>query len=336
MTIPTGIGARVGGYAGDALPVARALAAAVDRLITHPNVLNGASAFWPIANAFYVEGFGLDNFCRGDLNLRPVRSNRIGIVFDREIEPDLRLRHRHVIQAARATLGLDVAIEVESDRPFGVKLATTSAGASSGSLQDPLALLDAAEQALMSGAEALAIVARFPDELDTANYCQGVGVDPVAGMEAILSHLVAREFHVPCAHSPAMRVEARPVPVSDRAAAEELGFTFLPCVLAGLSRAPRWMPPEKSAATDMTAADVDVVIAPATAFGSPGILALAGRSPAPLFVAVRENTSVMRVTPTDLQIPARVVDSYLAAIGLVTAHRAGIALDAVMPVSGSD
>ena len=42
MIVPTGVGAAMGGYAGDALPVARAIATVTDRLITHPNVLNGA------------------------------------------------------------------------------------------------------------------------------------------------------------------------------------------------------------------------------------------------------------------------------------------------------
>ena len=44
MIVPTGIGATIGGYAGDALPAARLLSCVVDRLITHPNVLNGE---WP-------------------------------------------------------------------------------------------------------------------------------------------------------------------------------------------------------------------------------------------------------------------------------------------------
>lgn len=39
MIVPTGVGAAIGGYAGDALPVARALASVVDCLITHPNVI---------------------------------------------------------------------------------------------------------------------------------------------------------------------------------------------------------------------------------------------------------------------------------------------------------
>lgn len=40
MIVPTGTGATIGGFAGDALPVARALASVVDCLITHPNVSN--------------------------------------------------------------------------------------------------------------------------------------------------------------------------------------------------------------------------------------------------------------------------------------------------------
>lgn len=39
MIVPTGVGAAIGGYAGDALPVARALASVVDCLISHPNVI---------------------------------------------------------------------------------------------------------------------------------------------------------------------------------------------------------------------------------------------------------------------------------------------------------
>lgn len=38
LIVPTGIGAAVGGCAGDALPVARAFAEGADCLITHPNV----------------------------------------------------------------------------------------------------------------------------------------------------------------------------------------------------------------------------------------------------------------------------------------------------------
>lgn len=38
VIVPTGVGAAIGGYAGDALPFARTLSTVVDCLITHPNV----------------------------------------------------------------------------------------------------------------------------------------------------------------------------------------------------------------------------------------------------------------------------------------------------------
>lgn len=41
MIIPTGIGASIGGFAGDGLPSAKLISTVVDTLITHPNVMNG-------------------------------------------------------------------------------------------------------------------------------------------------------------------------------------------------------------------------------------------------------------------------------------------------------
>ncbi|MGL5197125.1 MAG: DUF3326 domain-containing protein, partial [Chroococcales cyanobacterium] len=89
LIVPTGVGAAIGGYAGDALPIARAIAQVCDRLITHPNVLNGAQLYWPISNAFYVEGYGLDCFAKGEWGLQPVHQNRIGLILDCAIEPEL-------------------------------------------------------------------------------------------------------------------------------------------------------------------------------------------------------------------------------------------------------
>ena len=40
--VPTGIGAEIGGHAGDATPAARVLAEACEKLITHPNVVNAS------------------------------------------------------------------------------------------------------------------------------------------------------------------------------------------------------------------------------------------------------------------------------------------------------
>jgi hypothetical protein len=97
LIVPTGIGAAIGGYAGDALPVARAIAQVADCLITHPNVLNGAQLYWQLPNALYVEGYGLDQFAAGHWGLRPVHQNRIGLILDQGMEPELRLRHLRLL-----------------------------------------------------------------------------------------------------------------------------------------------------------------------------------------------------------------------------------------------
>eukprot|EP01035_Chromulina_nebulosa_P054725 gene54725-74987_t len=92
MIVPTGVAASIGGYAGDALPSARLLSHVTDWLVTHPNVMNGATLYWPIKNALYVEGYSLDAFATGSAGLRPVRkrSHKIGLLLDSGMEPILR------------------------------------------------------------------------------------------------------------------------------------------------------------------------------------------------------------------------------------------------------
>ena len=137
LIIPTGIGAAIGGYAGDGIPVARAIAQVCDRLITHPNVLNGAQLYWPLANTYYVEGYALDRFARGDWGLSPVHQNRIGLLFDRAIEFDLLQRHLQAADAVRATLGLDLTDYVITDAPLNVQLREAASGASWGTIGNP-------------------------------------------------------------------------------------------------------------------------------------------------------------------------------------------------------
>ena len=69
------------------------MASVADVLITHPNVLNGAMLYWPLPNALYVEGYGLDMFASGEWGLRPVHRNRLGLVLDAGIEEELMTRH---------------------------------------------------------------------------------------------------------------------------------------------------------------------------------------------------------------------------------------------------
>ena len=229
LIIPTGIGAAIGGYAGDALPLARVMAQVSDHLITHPNVLNGAQLYWSRDNIYYVEGYGLDKFAAGQWGLQPVRQNRVGLLLDYAIEPELRLRHLQAADAVRATLGLELTDYLITDSPLDVELRTAASGASWGTIGNPSALLRGAEKLItQAGAQAIAIVARFPDDIDAVqldNYRQGAGVDPLAGAEAVISHLIVRQFQIPAAHAPALSSIPVEPKVAPRAAAEELGYT---------------------------------------------------------------------------------------------------------------
>lgn len=335
LIVPTGIGATIGGYAGDALPVARAIASVADRLITHPNVLNGAQLYWSLPNAFYVEGFGLDKFAAGYWGLRPVHQNRVGLILDQAIEPDLQLRQLQAADATRATLGLNLTDYVITDAPLGVTLRSSASGASWGTIENPASLLRAADVLIhKAGAEAIAVVTRFPDDTDSValqQYRHGQGVDPLAGAEAVISHLVVRTFQIPCAHSPALSPLPLDPDVSPRSAAEELGYTFLPSVLVGLSRAPQFVA-EPSLSNDIWANQVDAVVIPANACGSSAILSLShlGKQ----IIAVQDNQTQIQVPPEPLGIKAMRVNSYLEALGVLVAHKTGIspaALSSTVP-----
>ncbi|MEN9206822.1 MAG: DUF3326 domain-containing protein [Gloeomargarita sp. GMQP_bins_120] len=323
LIIPTGIGAAVGGYAGDALPVVRALTQVVDYLITHPNVLNGAMLYWPSDRVWYVEGYALDQLAAGVWGLQPVHQQRIGVVIDGGMEPDLQLRHQQAVQAAQATLGLPIVGWVRTDQPLGVSLARTTSGATWGTLAQPESLLRAVGVLKeRDQVTAVAVVARFPDaDADLVqDYRQGQGVDPLAGAEAVISHLVVQTFQLPCAHAPALRPLPLDATVNPRAAAEELGYTFLPSVLVGLSRAPGYVS-QRVMGSVWTEA-VDAVVVPATACGGAAVIHWAAQGK--LVIAVTENTSRMAVTPEALGIPAVKVDSYLEAVGVLAAHKAGV------------
>ncbi|BBN08740.1 hypothetical protein MPTK1_4g14060 [Marchantia polymorpha subsp. ruderalis] len=333
MIVPTGTGASIGGFAGDALPVARAMASVADCVITHPNVLNGAMLYWPIPNALYVEGYALDQFAEGAWGLQPVHQNRIGLVLDVGIEEELRLRHLQVADATCATLGLPILEYTITDTPLQVeKWLDEESGASTGRLGRPDSLMRAVRHLVENcGVDAVAVVARFPDDSceELVDYRQGQGVDVLAGVEAIISHMVVKEFRIPCAHAPALAPLPFDHTISPRSAAEEIGFTFLPCVLAGLSRAPQYVTKvehlTQSRNGTLWTADVDSVVVPVNACGGDGTLAFArkvGRKP--LIIAVEENETVLNDTPESLGIEAVRVANYWEALGVMAAHKAGV------------
>jgi hypothetical protein len=332
IIIPTGIGAAIGGYAGDALPLVKAVAQVADRVITHPNVMNGAALYWPIANALYVEGYGLDKFAAGRWGLLPPTGiNRIGLLFDAAIEPDLRLRHLQVADAAQATLGLDLTDYAVTDSPLEVELRTADSGATWGTIGNPSSLLRAADRLInQAGATAIAVVARFPETTDATvlqAYRYGQGVDPLAGAEAVISHLIVQHFQIPCAHAPALEPLPIDADISPRSAAEELGYTFLPCILVGLSRAPQFT--TTPSPHSIWASALSAILVPASACGGSAVLSLATTQTK--LITIAENTTRMQVHPQDLGIRHIAVSSYPEAIAAIVADRAGITLKSLRP-----
>mmetsp|Transcript_1605 Transcript_1605/g.4817 ORF Transcript_1605/g.4817 Transcript_1605/m.4817 type:complete len:199 (-) Transcript_1605:102-698(-) len=183
------------------------------------------------------------------------------------------------------------------------------------------------------GCDAIAVVARFPDDEDEDQlqaYREGGGVDAIAGAEAIISHLVTHELNVPCAHAPALPPLNASESVSPKAAAEELGYTFLPCVLVGLSNAPLLLPSGAhavGAVSTVSAGDVDAVVVPASACGGSAVLSLAEKGA--LVIAVEENRTALGVFPEDLGIDVVRVRNYPEAAGVLLARQNGIPLESL-------
>ncbi|MBE9223216.1 DUF3326 domain-containing protein [Cyanobacterium stanieri LEGE 03274] len=323
LIVPTGVGASIGGYAGDALPVARAMGEVCDRLITHPNVMNGASLYWAKENIDYVEGYALDKFAGGEWGLKSVHQNKIGVIFDQNIEPELYYRHLQAMDGLRATVGVNVRDYIVTDAPLNVQLRIADSGASWGTIGNPDSLLRAGQKLVAQGISAIAVVARFPDDSDSQalnDYRHGSGVDALAGAEAVISHLLVREFQIPCAHAPALSPLPLDTNISPRAAAEELGYTFLPCVLVGLNKAPQFTQDRNS--HSLWADDIDALIIPHHACGGSATLSFAHSHTK--IIVVEDNETIIKVPPEPLAIKPIRVKSYLEAIGVMVAHKAGI------------
>ncbi len=108
LIIPTGIGAEIGGHAGDGNPVAKLFGSICDNLITHPNVVNASDINEMTENTLYVEGSILDRFLRGKFCLKKVNHNKILLVTN----PPMRKDIVNSVGAARATIGADIFVAV--------------------------------------------------------------------------------------------------------------------------------------------------------------------------------------------------------------------------------
>lgn len=325
LIIPTGLGAAVGGYAGDAGIVARCFAGLADELITHPNVVNAAMFNALPANGRYVEGRALDDFFlqrRGFSQVTAKTSNRIGIVIDRRCEPWLNVI-ANAVNATAVSTGCQITGYTLTDEPLELCITPTEQGFR-GSLDGLELLLDAGRRCLQEGAEALAVLTWMdllsPEQIDT--YWQGSGPDPIGALEALISHALVAELGVPVAHSPIFEPSIVSTHLDPRVAAEEIGTTYLPCILMGLSRAPRFVPYAESS---FKLEDISALIVPAGAEGGIPMLVAAERG-IPV-IAVRENKTVLNVRLAELGWSGGhlyTAENYWEAAGIVSALKQGI------------
>ena len=307
--VPTGVGASIGGYAGDASLWARKLSEK-SKLIVNPNVVNAACFSGINENMFYVEGYSLDKFFTNQTNLVPSNNNKIGIIFDKSISQQVLNVHLNTVNAVKTVYGIDIIGYEITDSPVGVEFFIDKSGLSTGNVKNLDTIKKAGEKLLSKGAEALGIVCAFPDE-DSEDYANGLGVDPVGGVEAIISHYISKELNVPCAHAPAFEnIEISTDLVDSKCSAEYITPTFLPCILIGLNQAP------KLTKTDgINVKDLDFLVVPYNSLG--GIPVLEMQKLGKPVYAIKENKTVLDVTKEKLGVNCKIIDTYNALIDLI-------------------
>ncbi|MFA7658868.1 MAG: DUF3326 domain-containing protein [Candidatus Gastranaerophilaceae bacterium] len=287
--VPTGIGASIGGYAGDASVWARRFAQKAT-LIVNPNVVNAGGFSGITENMLYVEGYTLDEFFKGKVNLLPSEKNKIGVVFDKEISREVLNIHLNTINAVKTVYDIEIIHEITRDN-VGVEFFVDNSGISTGKVKNIETLLPAAKSLLQKGAEAIAVVCRFEDDNENADYENGSGVDPVGGVEAVISHYLSKELKVPTAHAPAFEdFSISTEIVNPKASAEYITPTFLPCILLGLHQAPKIT----TSKTAINISDLDFLIMPYDALGSTPVFESLKRG-IKVF-AIKENKTVLNIT----------------------------------------
>lgn len=337
MMVPTGIGAEIGGHAGDATPAAIALAQVADTLITHPNVVNASDINELPGNGLYVEGSVLARLLMGTVGLRRARANRVLVALDASHVERYAAYTVNAVNAARATYGLNCTGIERIEPALRLVGGYTQTGRASGSVEGFEGLINLLDDRKETyDAVAIASVIEVPPQYHFDYFTSGGEmVNPWGGVEALLTHAVSSIIDVPTAHAPMMESDdiaaVDPGVVDARMAAEVISITFFQSVLKGLQRAPRIVTDESDFGRSdvLTAGDVSCLVVPEGCLGLPTLAALHQGIPV---IEVRENRNLMR---NDLSaLPWNVGQFYSAgnyweAAGIVSALKAGIDPDSM-------
>ena len=290
FVVPTGIGASIGGFAGDASCYAKEFARHFN-VIVNPNVVNAACFSGITENMLYMEGWSLSQFFKGNINIVPSHNNKIGIIFDKGISQKVLNVHINTMNAVKTVYGINIIGYEITDEPCGIDFYNMKSGISSGSVLNPETMLKAGKKLIDKGAQVLAVVCKF-EEPPEDNYKNGKDVDIIGGVEAVISHYLTRELMVPTVHSPAFEnIEISTNIVDSRASAEYITPTFLPCILIGLNNAPLISTKKREHYIHID--NLKALIMPYNALGSSIVLDALGKNIE--VYAIKENTSILDI-----------------------------------------
>ncbi len=307
--IPTGVGAEIGGHAGDATPAARLISSVCDRIILHPNVVNAADINEMPTNALYVDGHMLDEFLAGNIGLQTVRANKVLVA----VNPTFNEKVINAVSACRITLGVDAEIVVLK-HPLTLRTLFDERGLATGIVKGTKKLIDQVKRLKF---DALAIITEIETPLESAlSYFDHHGVNPWGAVEAIACRPISRALRCPVAHAPidTGQYDKLHIVCDPRIAAEFVSVAYLFCVVKGLHKAPHWTV-EKT--KGLWVNDIDLLVSPDMTFGIPHKLCIKHDIP---ILVVKENRTIL---PPTLGRCIK-VENYMEAVGRIMCMSTGI------------
>lgn len=322
--IPTGVGASIGGYAGDGNPFNTVLESICDNVITHPNAVNAASLYSASQKTLYVEGFALDKFLSGEINLKK-NHNKIGIIIDKKAKSK-EIHIINAINACSAVFGSEIIAYTFTDNEIGAKITKEKNGLFGGIINDKETIYKSCEKLINQGATAIAIFAVLenPFEEEADIYLTGTGVDPIGRIEAMISHLIVERTNLPAAHAPVFLEDYERTIVDPRVAAEEIGYTYIPCVVRGLQFAPSFVDKTHISHNTISINDIDAIVSPLSVMNGNWTKSCLEKN-IPI-IGIKENTTALNDTPEKMNILDKVIiaDNYLEAIGILSSIKSKV------------
>lgn len=330
LVIPTGVGACFGGYAGDGNPLAKAFSSSSDYLIANPNVVNGSVLTQVPENLIYLEGYYLNQLMLGQIKIQLNFPNKIGVIFDKSINPKRLEYEINVLNACKSFFGSNISAYTITKNPLNIKIKTSKHGFSSGNIENAEDLISSALKLKKKGVTSIAVCAAIPDSDLNPAYINGKGIDPIGGVESVISHLVSAYTGLVCAHAPVLLSKEKTnfKNISPLSASEYISETFLPSVLNGLRFAPKIYLSNSRNKDLKSCNNLSKVVLPFSAFGSPGAFSLAGLSKN--VYLVKENKTCQRVHPSHFNLDFNIEEKYLDLLGDIDFNKLKITKDALM------